>query len=107
MEVINLIKHMSATLNYRKYVTPSLSTYPWFSHYSRAHIIKGIWVPSSSMFSIYTLLLAPSSCHHAHGVRAANVDEGVPDLALARDQIWLVVIGAELGRGFRSGLYRH
>ena len=44
-EVINTIKHMLATLNYRKYVTPSLSTYPWFSHYSRAHIIKGIWVP--------------------------------------------------------------
>ena len=45
MEVINPIKHMIATLNYRKYVTLSLSIYPWFSHYSRAHIIKGIWVP--------------------------------------------------------------
>ena len=37
----------------------------------------------------------------------AGVDEGVLDLALARDQIWSVVIGAELGRGSRSGLYHH
>ena len=36
---------MSATLNYRKYVTPSLSTYPRLNHYNIAHIIKGIWVP--------------------------------------------------------------
>ena len=35
----------------------------------------------------------------------AGVDEGVPDLAPARDQIWSVVTGAELGRGSRSGLY--
>ena len=36
---------MSATLNYRKYATPSLSTYPRLNHYNTAHIIKGIWVP--------------------------------------------------------------
>ena len=36
---------MSATLNYRKYATPSLSTYPRLNHYNIAHIIKGIWVP--------------------------------------------------------------
>ena len=45
MEVINPIKHMLATLNYRKYATPSLSTYPRLNHYNTAHIIKGIWVP--------------------------------------------------------------
>ena len=38
---------MSATLNYRKYATPSLSTYPRLNHYNIAHIIKGIWVPLS------------------------------------------------------------
>ena len=37
----------------------------------------------------------------------ASVDEGVPDLAPARDQIRSVVIGAELGRGSRSSLYHH
>ena len=37
----------------------------------------------------------------------AGVDEGVPDLDSARDQIRSVVIGAELGRGSRSGLYHH
>ena len=36
---------MSATPNYRKYATPSLSTYPRLNHYNTAHIIKGIWVP--------------------------------------------------------------
>ena len=36
---------MSATLNYRKYATPSLSTYPRLNHYNTTHIIKGIWVP--------------------------------------------------------------
>ena len=44
-EVINPIKHMSATLNYKKYATPSLSTYPRLNHYNASHIIKGIWVP--------------------------------------------------------------
>ena len=45
MEVINPIKHMSATLNYRKYVTTSLSTYPRLNHYNTTHILKGICVP--------------------------------------------------------------
>ena len=45
MKVINPIKHVLATLNYRKYVTPLLSTYPRFNHYNTTHIIKGIWVP--------------------------------------------------------------
>ena len=44
MEVINLIKHMLATLNYKKYATPSLSIYPRLNHYNTAHIIKEIWV---------------------------------------------------------------
>ena len=82
-EVINPIKHMSATLNYRKYVTPSLSIYPWFSLYSRAHIIKGIWVP-----------LPPCSlallCHR-HRRPIIMVVELVR-LALTKGyQIWLVL----------------
>ena len=36
---------MSATLNFRKYATPSLSTYPRLNHYNTTHIIKGICVP--------------------------------------------------------------
>jgi hypothetical protein len=36
---------MSATLNYRKYATPSLSTFSRLNHYNTEHIIKGIWVP--------------------------------------------------------------
>ena len=72
---------MSATLNYRKYVTPSLSTYPWINLYSKAHIIKGIWVPLPS---------CPCS-------DLAGVDEGVRDLAPARVQIRSVVAGAKVG----------
>ena len=59
------------------------------------------------MFPSFALSLAPPSYHHGHGGGAAGVDEGVPDLALARDQIRSVVTGAELGRGSRSGLYHH
>ena len=59
------------------------------------------------MFPGFSLLSAPPSCHHGRGAGAAGVDEGVPDLALARDQIRLVMIGAELGRGSRSGLHLH
>ena len=58
------------------------------------------------MFLGFALLLAPPSCHHGRGAGAAGIDEGVPDLALASDQIRSVVIGAELGRGSRFGLYR-
>ena len=59
------------------------------------------------MFPSFALSSSPPSCHHGRGASAASVDEGVPNLALARDQIWSVMIGAELGRGFGSGLYYH
>lgn len=59
------------------------------------------------MFSGFALLSAPPSCHHGRRASVASVDEGVPDLAPARDQIRSVVLGAELGRGSRSDLYRH
>ena len=85
---------MSATLNYKKYVTLSLSTYH-----------KRNLGTSSSMFPGFALSLEPPSYHHSRGAGAAGVDEGVPDLAPARDQIRSVVKGAELGRGSRSGLY--
>ena len=49
------------------------------------------------MFHGFALLLAPPSCHRGRRVGAAGVDEGVPDLALARVQIWLVMIGVEVG----------
>jgi hypothetical protein len=49
---------MSATLNYRKYATPSLSTYPRLNHYNITHIIKGIWIP----LSLHTL----ATLHHRH-----------------------------------------
>ena len=59
------------------------------------------------MFPGFALLLALPSYHHDRGASAADVDKGVPDLALARDQIQLIVIGAELGRGSGSSLYHH
>ena len=49
------------------------------------------------MYLGYTSLLAQPSCHHGRGTSATGVDEGVPDPALARVQIRLVVTGAELG----------
>ena len=58
------------------------------------------------MFPSFALSSSPPSYHRGRGAGAADVDEGVPDLALARDQIWSVVIGAKLDRGSRSGLYR-
>jgi hypothetical protein len=58
------------------------------------------------VFPGYALSSAPLSCHCGHGADAAGVDEGVLDLAPARDrQIRSVVIGAELDRRSRSGLY--
>ena len=39
---------MLATLNYRKYATPSLFIYPRLNQYNTTHIIKGIWVPLPS-----------------------------------------------------------
>ena len=59
------------------------------------------------MFPSFALLLAPPSCHRGHGASAAGVDEGVRDLAPARDQIRSVMIGAKIGRGSESGLYHH
>ena len=57
------------------------------------------------MFPGFALLSAPPSYHCGRRAGAASVDEGVLDLALARDQIWSVVIGAEPGRGSGSSLY--
>jgi hypothetical protein len=57
------------------------------------------------VFPGFTLSSAPQSYHRGHKTGAAGVDEGVSDMALARDQIRSVMIGAELGRGSRSGLY--
>ena len=57
------------------------------------------------MFPGFALLSAPSSYHRGCGAGVTSVDEGVTDLALARDQIWSVMIGTELGRGFGSSLY--
>ena len=57
------------------------------------------------MFLGFALSLAPSSYHRSRGAGANGVDEGVPDLASARDQIRSVMIGAELGRGSRSSFY--
>jgi hypothetical protein len=59
------------------------------------------------MFLGFALSSTPSSYHRGRGVGAAGVDEGVPDLALARDKIWSVVTSAELGRGSRSSLYHY
>jgi hypothetical protein len=98
---------MLATLNYRRYVTPSLSTYPWFSHYSKAHIIKRNLDTFSSAFLGFALSSTPLSCHRDRRSGAAGVDEGVLDLAPAKDQIQLVMTGAELGRGSRFSLYHH
>ena len=58
------------------------------------------------MFSSFALSLAPPSCHRGCGAGATSINKGVLDLASARDQIWLVMIGAELGRVSRSSLYR-
>ena len=60
MKVINPIKHMSATLDYKKYATPSLSTYPRLNHDNTTHIIKGIWVP------LPPCTLATLHCWHIH-----------------------------------------
>ena len=59
------------------------------------------------MFPGFALSSALPSCHHDRRVGAAGVDEGVPDLAPARDKIWSVMIGAKLGRGSGFGLYHH
>ena len=42
---------------------------------------------SSYVFPDFALSSAPLSYHRGHGAGAVGVDEGVPDLALARDQI--------------------
>ena len=59
------------------------------------------------MFPGFALLLALPSHHHGRGAGVVDIDEGVTDLALAREQIWSVVIGAKLGRRSRFDLYRH
>ena len=48
------------------------------------------------MFPGFALSSAPPSCHHDRGAGAADVDEGVIDLALARVQIWSVIASAEV-----------
>ena len=57
------------------------------------------------MFLGFALSSALPSYHHGHRGGATGVDEGVLDLAPARDQIWSVVTGAEVGRESKSGLY--
>jgi len=52
---------------------------------------------SSSAYPGYASSLAQPSCHHGHRTSAASVDEGVPDLTLARVRIRLVMTGAEVG----------
>ena len=86
-EVINPIKHMSVRLNYRKYATPSLSTYPRFNHYNTVHIIKGIWVP----LPLRTLAML----RHRHNRLVIVVTELVRPALMQGYQIWL-------GLGFGS-----
>jgi hypothetical protein len=59
------------------------------------------------VFPGFALSSASSSYHRGRGASAASVDEGVPDMALARDQIRSIMTGAELGRGSGFGLYHH
>ena len=49
------------------------------------------------MFHGFVLSSAPPSYHHDHGAGAVGVDEGVPDLALAKVWIQLVMRGAKVG----------
>jgi hypothetical protein len=88
---------MSVTLSYRKYATPSLSTYPRLNHYNTAHIIKNNLGTSSFTYPSYAPSLAEASCHRGRETGVAGVDKGQPDLALARIRIRLVVIGAKVG----------
>ena len=80
-EVINPIKHMSATLNYRKYATQLLSTYPRLNHYNTTHIIKGIWVP----LPLRTL----ATLRHWHNHLVIVVAELVRPTLTKGYQIWL------------------
>jgi hypothetical protein len=45
----------------------------------------------------YASSLAQLSCYRGRETSATDIDEGVPDPALARVQIWLVMTGAEVG----------
>ena len=82
---------MLATLNYRKYATISLSTYPRLNHYNIAHIIKGIWVP------LPPRTLATLRCRHSRLVIV--VAELVRSVLTKGYQIrlQLVIICAEVG----------
>ena len=88
---------MSVRLNYRKYATPSLSTYPRLNHYNIAHIIKGIWVPLPP----HTL----ATLHRQHIRLVIVVAELVRPALTKGYQIWfwlgfgirLVMTGAEVG----------
>ena len=79
---------MSATLNYRKYATPLLSTYPRLNHYNASHIIKGIWVP----LPLHTL----ATLHRRHNRLVIVVTELVRRAFTKGYQIWLQL-------GFKSG----
>jgi hypothetical protein len=72
---------MSTTLNYRKYATPSLSTYLKLNHYNTTHIIKGIWVP------LPPCTLATLRRRHNHFV--IMVAELVRPTLMKGYQIWL------------------
>ena len=52
---------------------------------------------SSSAYPSYASSLAQLSCHRGRRTGAVSVDKGVPDLALARVGIWLVMTGAKVG----------
>jgi len=87
---------MPAILNYRKYATPSLSTYPRLNHYNTTHITKEIWVPLPPR-TLATL-------RHWHSRLVIVVTElvlpaltKVPDPSLARVQIRSVMTGVEVG----------
>jgi hypothetical protein len=69
---------MSATLNYRKYATPSLSTYPRLNHYNTTHNKRNLCT-SSSAYLGYASSLAQPSCHRGRGTGVADIDEGVPE----------------------------
>ena len=49
------------------------------------------------MYPGYASSLAQPYCHHGRRTGAADIDEGVPDLAPARARIWLVMTCAEVG----------
>ena len=52
---------------------------------------------SSSTYPGYASSSTQPSCHRGRRTGVASIDKGVPDPALARVRVQLVVIGAEVG----------